>query len=101
MLFDDTAVSTIEVFDVSIKITARRNSEISRSPCLIPQTCNKDEVLDQFMKFQADCTGIGKDRADETLASVSSGYPVLSHTTLGLLTMPHWSAHCECFFMYQ
>lgn len=76
---------------------------IDRYPCLLPDNLNKDNIIEPFVDYQStDIQSCLRDRIDDTWWEIGQlnncHFKDLSVVMLGILSIPHSSAHCERVF---
>jgi len=106
----DQLLKHAEVADVNLRASTSSCSLryfLEKYPCLLPAASSKDQVFEQFSLFQSmDISTCLKPRIDATWVAIgrlrdetgSFEYKELSEVMLGILTIPHSSAHCERVF---
>lgn len=70
-------------------------------PILVKRDCSIDDIQEQFALLQSSIPENANEvnlRTDHFWILLQSEYPALVHFMLGLLTIPHSSAHCERVF---
>ena len=105
---NDPLLAAAEVVDVELQSSSKLSDIhffMDRYPCLISTT--KDIILEQFSEYQfTDISSCKSDRIDLTWSNIgnmkdldgSFKFKELSLFMLGILTIPHSSAHCERIF---